>query len=121
MAPGRSNCWFCMVSAQLAGFSEGSMGPDIHPFPEGAESGLMDVSVCCLNPFLSCMTDSVCARVNSAVSAMCTAVPTTARFSKVLPHAQLVTPCAQASNTKFMSAPASGPYEYDLAKIQQFV
>jgi hypothetical protein len=25
------------------------------------------------------------------------------------------------SNTKFMSAPASGPYEYDLAKIQQFV
>lgn len=49
-----------MVSAQLAGFSEGSMGPDIHPFPEGAESGLMDVSVCCLNPFLSCMTDSVC-------------------------------------------------------------
>merc|ERR1712216_614265 len=55
---------------KLAGFSEGSMGPDIHPFPEGAESGLMDVS---------------------------------------------------ASNTKFMSAPASGPYEYDLAKIQQFV
>jgi len=25
------------------------------------------------------------------------------------------------SNTKFMSAPASGPMEYDLAKIQQFV
>jgi hypothetical protein len=24
-------------------------------------------------------------------------------------------------DTKYMSAPAAGPYEYDLAKIQQFV
>jgi len=55
---------------KLADYSEGSMGPDIHPYPEGAESALMDVST---------------------------------------------------SNTKFMSAPAAGPYEYDLAKIQQFV
>ncbi|EKX31581.1 hypothetical protein GUITHDRAFT_156544 [Guillardia theta CCMP2712] len=54
----------------LEGFSEGSMGADIHPYPEGEESGLMDVS---------------------------------------------------QANTKFFQAPAAGPYEYDLAKIQQFV
>ena len=26
---------------QLADYSEGSMGPDIHPYPEGSESALM--------------------------------------------------------------------------------
>eukprot|EP00293_Proteomonas_sulcata_P008314 CAMPEP_0184309854 /NCGR_PEP_ID=MMETSP1049-20130417/20116_1 /TAXON_ID=77928 /ORGANISM="Proteomonas sulcata, Strain CCMP704" /LENGTH=69 /DNA_ID=CAMNT_0026622961 /DNA_START=8 /DNA_END=217 /DNA_ORIENTATION=+ len=59
-----------IAPGQMLAFSEGSMGADIHPFPDGAEDGLMDVST---------------------------------------------------SNTKFMSAPAAGPYEYDLAKIQQFV
>jgi len=59
-----------MMTQLLEGFSEGSMGADIHPYPEGEESGLMDVS---------------------------------------------------QANTKFFQAPAAGPYEYDLAKIQQFV
>eukprot|EP00284_Hemiselmis_tepida_P008165 CAMPEP_0174926102 /NCGR_PEP_ID=MMETSP1355-20121228/9758_1 /TAXON_ID=464990 /ORGANISM="Hemiselmis tepida, Strain CCMP443" /LENGTH=77 /DNA_ID=CAMNT_0016172111 /DNA_START=26 /DNA_END=259 /DNA_ORIENTATION=- len=59
-----------MLAGAGSGFSEGSMGADIHPFPDGAEDGLMDVS---------------------------------------------------QSSTYFMSAPASGPMEGDLAKIQQFV
>lgn len=35
---------------QLADFGEGSMGPDIHPYPEGAESALM-VSLADTNSF----------------------------------------------------------------------
>ena len=30
-----------LAAVQLADYSEGSMGPDIHPYPEGAESALM--------------------------------------------------------------------------------
>ena len=45
--------------------------------------------------------------------------------SSALPSPACASPASpqdvSTSNTKFMSAPAAGPYEYDLAKIQQFV
>lgn len=52
---------FQMLDADSEPFSEGSMGTDLHPYPDGSSDALMDVS---------------------------------------------------QSNTYYMSAPASGPYEY---------
>jgi len=36
------SCFFAQLAmTMLPGYSEGSMGPDIHPYPEGEESALM--------------------------------------------------------------------------------
>ncbi len=56
------------------GYSEGSMGADIHPFPEGAEDGLM-VCMCAHACVHACLSDSrvlfVCIYLFVFVSLVC--------------------------------------------------
>jgi hypothetical protein len=94
---------------QLADYSEGSMGPDIHPYPEGSEDALMVRASCVDTAHISAEfpprnlpSGSRAPKLHSASAA----------FSVL--GAQCPHPCSRrgqdvsTSNTKFMSAPAAG-------------